>query len=68
MVNKNLLLAELRKKGYSQSSFAKAIGYKEKTFNHKVNGHTDFDTEEAKEICKFLGITDDKLKVQIFLS
>lgn len=67
MVNKNLLLSELQKQGYNQSSFADAIGYNKNTFNSKVNGKTPFDTSEVKEICDFLGITDDKLKVLIFL-
>lgn len=68
MTNKNLLLSELRKKGYNQSSFARAIGYNENTFNRKVNGYSAFDTDEVKEICSFLNITDDVLKVHIFLS
>ena len=68
MVNKNLLLSELRKRGYNQSSFAESIGYNKNTFNSKVNGKSPFDTSEVKEICEFLGIKDDKLKVLIFLS
>lgn len=68
MVNKNLLLAELAKKGYSQRGFCKEIGYNKNTFNSKINGSSDFNTEEVKEICSFLGITDDNLKVLIFLS
>lgn len=67
MADKKLLLSELAKKGYNQSSFCREIGINKNTFNNKINGVSPFDTDEAKMICAFLGITDDTLKVRIFL-
>ena len=68
MVNKQLLIAKLAERGFSQSSYCKHKGINKNTFNAKVNGHSSFDTEEVKEICEDLGIVDNSMKVIIFLS
>lgn len=55
----------LRKK--TQRECADAIWCSVNTYNFKENGITPFTTDEAVKLCDFLDITDDSLKVSIFL-
>lgn len=59
------LMAEKR---ISQRKMAELLGMNKNTFNAKVNGKAKFTTDEATKICEILGVTDNNLKVQIFLS
>lgn len=67
MVNKQLLMAELIRNGYTQSSFCKKIGIPISRFNRKLNDRAAFDTIEIKTIASELGINDCKLLCDIFL-
>lgn len=68
MINKNLLLSEMQKQGYSQRSFCEKYEFNLNTFNRKLNGLSKFDTEDIVKICDALGIDSCEKKCDIFLS
>lgn len=68
MINTNLLKGAIASAGYTQRSLAKQIKMSENALNHKVNGKKDFKLGEVTTICEALAITDDKQKLEIFLS
>lgn len=68
MLNKNLLRGVIISNGYTQERLARELKMANCTFTSRMNGTTFFNTEEIEKICKILNITDDKVKVDIFLS
>ena len=68
VTNTRLLKSEMAKKGFTQRSLSKAIGVSLNTLNQKINNQSIFNTEEAKDICRVLGIASDALKCAIFLA
>ena len=67
MVNTNLFKAEMIKSGFTQKSLSKAVGMSVNTLNSKLNNNGVFNIVEVEKICDIMGITDDRLKCQIFL-
>lgn len=63
-----LLRAEMAYQGMSQRETAERAKISKSAFSAKINGQRPFDTDEAVRICEVLGITDDKKKVDIFLT
>lgn len=68
MLNKNLLRGAIISSGYTQERLAKELKISNCTFTSRINGITFFNTDEIEKICKILNITEDKRKVDIFLS
>lgn len=68
MVNTRELRAAIARAGYTQEEVAKKIGISSYTFGKKAKNKGKFDVVEATKICKILGINDDKVKANIFLS
>lgn len=67
MTNSNKLKAYMVEAGYTQRELAKEAGMSVNSLNMKINNVRPFDCEEAKTLCKILGITDGATKSQIFL-
>lgn len=67
-MNTNKLLGVMAEKRISQSQLAKLLGKSKNTINAKINGKSTFDTQEATIICDILGIYDNALRAEIFLS
>lgn len=67
-MNKWKFTEYMEKAGFSQRSFAKELGVSKNTLNNKLNGRGCFDTEQVKNICDKLHISDCSAKVEIFLS
>lgn len=68
MIDKRKLLSIAVLNGYTQSSLAKAIKMGENTLGRKLNGRSNFGTNEIEAICKVLKITDPHTKAEIFLA
>lgn len=49
---------EIKQNGYTIEGFASEIGMSRTTFWRKLNGESEFDISEAKQICTVLGIND----------
>ncbi len=67
-VNSKKLKAAYVRAGYTQETLAKAMGMGVNTLNAKVNNTSKITTDEAKLMCKILGINKNSEKVDIFLS
>lgn len=67
-MNKAIFKMVLEREGYTQSSFAKKMGYSKNTLNNKVNNRVKTYTEEAIKMCNLLEIKSNDEKAQIFLS
>lgn len=68
MVDKNKLRGAIARSGYTQLTFARRIGMSKNTLNAKINGRSPITTDEAKRMCRELGIDDEREKVDIFLA
>ena len=68
MVDKNKLRGAIVRAGYTQLTFAAKLGMSKNTLNSKVNGRSPITTEEAKLMCRELGIVDAREKEEIFLA
>ena len=67
MVNKNKLKGAIISAGFTQVSLAAAMGISKNTLSSKLNGRSPITTDEVKDMCRLLGITSDKEKLDIFL-
>lgn len=67
-MNINKLLGIMAEKRISQRQLARLLGKSKNTICSKLNGKSNFDTEEVVAICKILDITDNATKGEIFLS
>lgn len=68
MLDRNLLLSIMARQGYSQSKLAEEIGLSKNTVSDMMNGKRFPRTDEVESICVVLGITDKRLKADIFLN
>lgn len=68
MVNTCKLKAVMVELGFSQVSLASQLGMSKNTLNAKLNGRAKITVDEAKELCDVLGLTDNKIKCEIFLT
>lgn len=68
MINANMLKGKMAEAGITQRILAEKVGFSENTLTRKISGKRDFTTSEAVKICEILGITDNAVKVQIFLA
>ena len=57
MLNKNLLKAEMAKKGYNQKMLCEKIEMAEPTFSRKLRTGV-FGTDEVMKMCEVLDITE----------
>ena len=67
MVNKVLLKKKIASEGFTQAMIAELLGVCQNTFSNKINGISNFSTEQATKICNVLNISSDKEKSDIFL-
>lgn len=70
MTDTNALRGKIVGAGYTQKSFAEAVGISENAFSAKINNKDGacFDVIEAERICDALNITSGAEKASIFLS
>ena len=68
MLNKNRLMGAIARAGFTQRSLANSMGISKNTLNSKINGKGYFDIQQIDLMCEVLGISDDKEKIEIFLS
>ena len=69
MVNVNLLKAETIKRGFKDKDIVeKALGISHQAYLKKLRKESKFSTDDAEIICKFLDISDQALKADIFLA
>ena len=57
MLNRNLLKAEMAKKGYNQKTLCEKIDMSEPTFSRKLKTGV-FGTDEVMKMCEVLEITE----------
>lgn len=67
MLNGSKLIGIMAEQGMSQRKLAQCLNVSKNTINAKINGKSCFNAEEIIKICSLLGISDDQLKVEIFL-
>ena len=63
----NLLRAEFVANGKTMAQVAKEAGIARNSLSAKLNGRTQFNTNEIVRLCEILNITDPCKKVDIFL-
>lgn len=66
-MNAQKLKGEILSQGYTQESFARAIGMSINTLNAKLNGKRKLYVDEAEKIIDVLNISSDIKKCDIFL-
>ena len=67
MINTLKLKAAIVEVGYTQQTLAQKLKMSPNTLSFKITGKTNFDIEEATQICEILGISDGAKKAAIFL-
>ncbi|MDL2254227.1 hypothetical protein LJC49_09230 [Ruminococcaceae bacterium OttesenSCG-928-I18] len=67
-MNKQLLVEQIQRAGYSQRSLAKELKMSKNTLNSKVNGHVPFTTLDIQRICNKIGLSNRRIMAEIFLS
>lgn len=67
-MNINLLKGKIAESGLNQQKLAPLVKISKNTLNKKVNGKTNFTTDEIERLCEVLGITSPDEKCNIFLS
>lgn len=65
-MNKNELLAEINRKGYSRKKVAEFLGIHRVTFMRKMNGEYDFTLTEINGMIELLDIPENRVR-PIFL-
>lgn len=68
MLDKNKFMGTVVAAGLNQRKLAKLMKMSKNTINSRVNGRSQFDTEEIDRLCEILGIDDDNEKAKIFLA
>lgn len=61
-MNKNELQAEMKRKGFTYETMAKALGISENAFWRKANGMNDFTLTEIQIMIRELELDDSKMK------
>lgn len=67
MINTLKLKAAMVEAGYTQQTLAEKLKISPNTLSFKMTGKSNFDIEEATQICAILGIDDASQKAAIFL-
>ncbi len=67
LINTLKLKAAIVEAGYTQQTLAQKLKMSPNTLSFKITGKTNFDIEEATQICEILGISDGAKKAAIFL-
>ena len=60
-MNKNELLAELKRKDFTQEALSKKIGMDRVSFWKKINRTTDFTLTEIKSLVSVLELTKERM-------
>jgi len=68
MTNRDLLRGKIVAAGHTHASFARAMGMGLSTLSAKMNNHRPFDSDEIIRACEVLRVSEDREKIQIFLS
>lgn len=68
MVNTALLKDAIINSGLKKEYIAKEMGLTRQSLGNKLNGRSDFWSEEIIAICEILGITDPVVKDSIFFA
>lgn len=68
MFNKNEFRGAVARVGITEKELANRIGMSKNTLSSRVNGKSNFDTDEIDKICIELHIENDSEKVKIFLA
>lgn len=66
-MNSNMLLAEIKLKGFSMADFLDEIQMPKGTWSKKIRGITEFHRDEIQAIIKALDLSDAKV-VSIFFT
>lgn len=64
-MNLNKLKGKLREQSQTYSSAGKALGISTQTFSNKINGHIEFNVEEANRLAELLEMSPTE-KLTIF--
>lgn len=67
MINALKLKAAMIEAGYTQQTLAEKLKISPNTLSSKMTGKSNFDIEEATQICAILGIKNAAQKAAIFL-
>ena len=62
------LLGVMAEKGVTQGMLAQALGISKNTMSRIINRKAFLTTDKVEIACDFLGIDDDAMKAEIFLS
>ncbi len=65
-MNKNELLAEMKRKGFTYERMSRVLGISENTFWRKANGLNDFTLPEIQTMINELELDDAKMKAIFF--
>lgn len=65
-MNKNELLAEMKRCGLTYEEMSKALGISKNAFWRKINGFNDFTLPEIQAITEVLKLDESKLKAVFF--
>lgn len=65
-MNKNELIAEMKRSGFTYEKMSRALGISENAFWRKVNGLNDFTLPEIQVMVRELELDDNKMKVIFF--
>lgn len=68
MLDKNKFMGTVVAAGLNQAKLARLMKMSKNTMNSRVNGRSQFDTEEIDKLCEILGICDSCEKAKIFLA
>jgi transcriptional regulator with XRE-family HTH domain len=68
MLIRNKLRARIIQEGYTQRSFAAALGVSENTLSSRIRGRSYFNTSEIEVVCSLLKIVSNSEKADIFLN
>lgn len=68
MLKVNVIRSRMALLGKSQHEIASMLGISRNTMSSRMTGKSSFTLEEVDQLCKILGIVDDKEKRFIFLS
>lgn len=60
------LLGKIKECGFTQETFAKAVGISESTLNLKLNNNASFKQKEIKKASNILGIPTGKIGLYFF--
>lgn len=68
MTDGKLIRERIGKSGFKYNFIAQSIGISPQSLRRKINGDSDFMTEEATKLCDVLGITSPQEKDRLFFA